>query len=526
MYDYVIVGGGSAGCVLASRLSEDPSVKVCLLEAGKPDGSFLIHMPAGVAAMLPTKINNWAFQTVPQAGLNGRKGYQPRGKTLGGSSSINAMIYIRGHRADYDRWAEEGAEGWSYREVLPYFLKAENNERGADDYHGTGGPLNVADLRSPNPVARTFLDAAAQVQLPRTDDFNGASQEGVGPYQVTQIEGQRCSAARAYLTPVLDRPNLDVVTGAHATRILFEGRRAVGVAYRQGREAKEARANREVVLSSGAFQSPQLLLLSGVGPAAELKRHGIEVLPGVGRNLQDHIDYVTAYKSSSHDLFGLSPAGAVRLVKAIGEYRREKRGLLTTNFAETGGFLKSRPDLPLPDLQLHFCVGIVDDHNRKFHGGHGYSCHVCLLRPKSRGHVGLAGPDPLAAPLIDPNFLAEAEDLEGMVRGFKVMRQILEAPAFAPIRGRELYTAQVRDDDGIRAAIRARADTVYHPVGTCRMGRADDDMAVVDARLKVRGLDGLRVADASVMPSIIGGNTNAPTIMIGERAAAFIRAAA
>jgi len=526
-FDYVIVGAGSAGCVLARRLSDDPNTRVCLLEAGKPDKSFLIHVPVGVAAILPTTMSNWAFETAPQPGLNNRRGYQPRGKTLGGSSSINAMVYIRGHSSDYDRWAELGNAGWSYADVLPYFKKSQNQERGDDDYHGTGGPLNVADLRSPNPIGKTFVDAAEQLQLPRNDDFNGAEQEGIGPYQVTQINGERCSAAKAYLTPVLDRPNLTVVTEAQATRILFDGKRAVGIAFKQQGQDRDVRANREVLLSGGALQSPHLLLLSGIGPGDELKRQGIDVvhdLPGVGKNLQDHIDHVLTYTTHSRDAFGMTLPGIGRILGSIGTYRREGRGMLTSNFAEAGGFLKSDPSQTIPDLQLHFVVGIVDDHSRKRHFKHGYSCHVCLLRPKSRGHVGLQSADPTAPPLIDPNFLAEDSDMDAMVNGFKLVRRILQAPAFDSLRGKELYTADVHSDDEIRDDIRNRADTVYHPVGTCKMG--NDPMAVVDSELKVSGLDGLRVVDASIMPTLIGGNTNAPTIMIGEKAADMIKAAA
>lgn len=431
LYDYVIVGGGSAGCVLANRLSADPAIRVCLLEAGKADTSPVLHIPAGTALTLPGRYHNWAFQTEPQLGLNGRRGYQPRGKVLGGSSAINAMIYIRGHPSDYDHWAALGNEGWSYREVLPYFLKAENNERGAGPYHGVGGPLNVADLRSPQPVTLAFLEAAVQAGFPRTDDFNGPQMEGVGLYQVTQVNGERCSVAKAYLNPVRGRGNLTVLTRANATRILFQGRRAVGVEYRQGGKTHIVSVRREVLLSAGALQS---LLLSGVGPRRELERHGIPIvheLPGVGENLQDHIDYVACYRSKSKELFGFSPSGAVQLLRAWREYRRQRTGLLTTNYAEAGGFLRTDPALELPDVQLHFVIGIVDDHSRKLHFGHGYSCHVCVLRPRSRGRVALHGPDPLAPPLIDPNYFGEEEDLETLLRGYKLMRQIMEAPASA-----------------------------------------------------------------------------------------------
>lgn len=525
MYDYIIIGGGSAGCVLANRLSADPAIKVCLLEAGGPDKSLLIHIPAGTAAILPTRYNNWAFQTEPQPGLGGRRGYVPRGKTLGGSSSINAMIYMRGHRSDYDHWAALGNEGWSYADVLPYFKRSEHNERGADEYHGVGGPLNVADLRSPYAASHAFVEAGAQAGFLRTPDFNGAQQEGVGLYQVTQKNGERCSAAKAFLTPVLQRPNLTVITQAYATRILFQGKRAVGVTYHKGGKTHELQVGREVLLSAGALQSPQLLMLSGVGPRDELNRHGIPVvheLPGVGHNLQDHIDYVMCFRSESKELIGFSLAGGVRLLRAIGEYRRQRTGLLTTNYAEAGGFLKTNESLEAPDVQLHFVVGIVDDHSRKMHLGHGYSCHVCVLRPKSRGRLRLRSADPLAAPSIDPNFFGDEEDLAVMVRGYKLMREIMNAPALAGYRGKDIYTANARSDEEIRQAVRARADTVYHPVGTCRMG--SDPMAVVDHQLRVHGLTGVRVVDASIMPTVIGGNTNAPVIMIGEKAADMILA--
>jgi len=527
LVDYIIVGGGSAGCVLASRLSEDPDVRVTLLEAGGTDDNVLLKCPAGVATILPTRVKNWAFRTVPQRGLNGRCGYQPRGRVLGGSSSINAMIYMRGQREDYDAWAAQGCAGWSWNEVLPYFLRAENHEAGANEWHATGGPLNVARLRSPNPVGRAFLAAASEIGLPKNDDFNGPVQEGIGEYEVTQTNGERCSAARAYLAPALGRPNLEVLTGAHATRVVFEGRKAVGVAFRHQGRSRELGARREVVLAGGTFASPQLLLLSGVGPAAELRALGIEVvhdLPGVGRNLHDHIDFVFVIKSPSTVPLGLSLAGGMKLLRGIGEWRRSRTGMLTTNYAEAGGFLRSDPSVSRPDLQLFFVIGIVDDHNRALHLGHGYSCHVCVLRPKSRGSVRLASADPFAAPLIDPNFLAAEDDLETLVRGYKMTKRILEAQAFAPYRGRELYTARARTDDEIRAVIRARADTVYHPAGTCRMG--GDENAVVDPTLRVRGLEGLRVADASIMPTLVSGNTNAPTIMIGEKAADLIRASA
>ncbi len=523
-FDYVIAGGGSAGCVLAGRLSEDPAVRVCLLEAGGTGDSWVVNTPAAVIMMVPLPLNNWAFKTVPQPGLNNRRGYQPRGRTLGGSSAINAMVYIRGHRSDYDRWASLGNAGWSYADVLPYFKRSENNETLGGEYHGSGGPLNVAMLRSGNPFQEIFIEAARQAGFARNDDFNGAEQEGVGVYQVTQKGGERWSAARAYVQPHLQRPNLKVVTGARAKRVVLENRRATGVEFVLGSEVQTVKAKSEVIVCAGALQSPQLLMLSGIGDGAQLKKSGIEVahhLPGVGRNLRDHVDYVFSFKSKSLDLFGTSVGGGARLMKEIGRYRRERRGMITTNYAEAGGFLKTQPGLPAPDVQLHFVVGVVDDHARALHLGHGYSLHACLLRPKSSGSVTLASANPFDAPAIDPAFYAEPDDLEAMVRAFKLTRRILDAPPLAAARTRDMFTADVRSDDDIRATLRARSDTIYHPVGTCRMGV--DDMAVVDPQLRVRGVEGLRVVDASVMPDLIGGNTNAPTIMIAEKASDMIR---
>ena len=527
-FDVLIIGGGSAGCALAGRLSEDPRLSVALVEAGGRGDSALITTPAAVIAMLPTRINNWAFETVPQPGLNGRRGYQPRGRTLGGTSAINAMVYVRGHASDYDHWAALGNAGWSYAEVLPYFKRAECNTRGADDYHGDAGPLAVADLRTDNPFHDIFRRAAEEAGFTLNPDFNGAQQEGLGVYQATQINGERCSAARAYLQPWLGtRANLHVLTQTRAQRVLFEGRRAVGAEVLRGGRRETLRARREVVLAAGAFHSPQLLMVSGIGDGEALQRLGIEVrhhLPGVGRNLQDHIDFIFGHTIDSLDLFGFSPRGIVRALRELVRYRRGRRGMLTSNYAECGGFLKLSPDSPAPDIQLHFVLGIVDDHARKLHLAHGISCHVCLLRPASRGAVTLASTDASDPPLIDPAFYTEPVDLERMVEGFKLTRRLLEAPSLARLYQSDLFTADVHSDAQIREVLRNRGDTVYHPVGTCRMGNDNDALAVVDAQLRVHGVEALRVVDASIMPTIVGGNTNAPAIMIGEKAADLIKA--
>ena len=536
MFDYIIVGGGSAGSVLAGRLSEDPAIRVALIEAGPPDRSVLIHCPAGLAVIAKFEMNGWGYNTTPQPGLNGRRGYQPRGKVLGGSSSINAMIYARGHAADYDGWAAQGNPGWSYADVLPYFKRAEHNERGADTLHGQGGPLNVMDLRSPNPFLASFIEAGQQAGQRHNTDFNGAEQEGVGAYQVTHKNGERFSAAKAYLTPHLQRSNLQVITNALTTRVVMDADgpapRAVGVEYRSngGRgpmQTLRLKPGGEVVLSAGAFGSPQLLMLSGLGPAAHLREHGIDPvldLPGVGANLHDHVDVVIVVNAPKvKALLGLTPGGLWKAVRGIFEWRRQRSGMLTTNFAEAGGFIKSSPDEAIPDLQLHFVVGKLVDHGRKSVLGNGYSCHVCLLRPKSRGSLRLASADPQVAPLIDPAFLQDPDDTARLVRGFKVMRELLQQPALTRHGGSESATSALAQSDAqIEQFVRNHADTIYHPVGTCRMGPGPND--VVDARLRVHGVAGLRVVDASVMPAVVGGNTNAPVIMMAEKAVDMMRA--
>ena len=523
--DFIVVGGGSSGCALAARLSEDAGNTVALLEAGGNGDSWMIKAPAAVVLMVPKKINNWAFDTVPQAGLNGRIGYQPRGKVLGGSSAINAMVYIRGQRADYDHWAELGNPGWSFQDVLPYFIKSERNHEIHNELHGNDGPLSVSRLQTDNPFQRYYLEAARQAGYPLNEDFNGPTQEGLGIYQVTQENGERWSAFRGYLQPHLGRTNLRVETGALTQRILFEGRRAVGVEYRQNGQLRTLLARREVLLCAGALQSPQLLQLSGVGNGADLQKLGIEVvhnLPGVGKNLHDHPDFIFGYKSDDINLLGLSLKGGLHLLRQIQRYRRESRGLITSNFAEGGGFLKTRPELADPNIQLHFVIALVDDHARTLHLGHGLSCHVCLLHPKSRGTVKLKDNKAETAPLIDPAFLSHPDDIEELVAGYKMTDRLMKTPALSHFITSDPFTANVKTDDDIRAVLRQRVDTVYHPVGSCKMG--SDPLAVVDASLKVHGLAGLRVVDASIMPRIVGGNTNAPAIMIAEKAADLIKA--
>ncbi len=526
-FDYIIAGGGSAGCVMASRLSEDPAVSVCLIEAGGNGRGILVRAPALVATMISgrPKLNNWAFRTVPQPELNNRRGYQPRGKALGGSSAINAMLYVRGHAKDYDEWADLGCEGWDWASVRPWFRRAENNARGGGDVHGADGPLQVADQSAPRAISHAFIEAAGQQQIRATDDFNGAHQEGAGLYQVTQFHegaqrGERCSAAAAYLSDaVLARRNLTVMTRTHARRIVLESQRATGLEVRRMGKILTLKARQEVIVSSGAFGSPHLLMVSGIGRRDDLAAHGIDCLhdlPGVGQNLQDHLDYVISYKSKRPDVVGLGPRGLGQMAKAGLRWRRDGTGMFATPFSEGGAFLRSAPDLDRPDLQLHFVVGIVDDHMRKIHVSYGYSCHVCVLRPHSRGTVGLNSADPFAAPRIDPQYLKDPRDLELLKKGARKMESILNAPPLDPWRGKKLYPHD-GSDAALEADIRRRADTIYHPVGTCKMGL--DDMAVVDLAGRVHGLDGLRVVDASIMPRLIGGNTNAPTIMIAEKIA-------
>ena len=521
-FDIVVIGGGSAGSAVAGRLAR-AGKSVCLLEAGGRNTGSKITMPGMLA--IPNPASNYMFETVPQKGLNGRQGYQPRGKGLGGSSAINAMIYIRGNKWDYDNWAKLGCNGWAYDDVLPYFKKSERNVRGADTYHGDEGPLWVSDQKYLNPGSYAFVEAAAQLQLPRNDDFNDDSQEGFGIYQVTQKDGERWSASRAYVEPLRKSHYLDVRIGVTVQKIEIENGRATGVTYAAGDRSRTVTARGGVVLSAGAFNSPQILMLSGIGPGTHLKEHGIEPLvdkAAVGSDLQDHIDYVSSWKTESKDFIGNSLSGTVKMAKAILQHRRSKTGVMTTPYAEAGGFWKVMDDAPAPDVQWHFVPAMLEDHGRTSVKGHGFSLHACVLRPESRGTVRLDSRNADEAPRIDPNFLADERDMAVLRKGVRLSHRIAESPSLAKYDPEDRYPIDIDDDAQLDELIRNRADTVYHPVGTCRMG--SDDAAVVDTKLKSRDVEGLWVADASIMPRLVSGNTNAPSIMIGERCADFVKA--
>jgi choline dehydrogenase len=512
MYDYVIVGAGSAGAVLAARLSEDPAVSVAVIEAGPADSADEIHIPAAFGALFKSEWD-WDLDTEPEPQLGGRRAYLPRGRMLGGSSSMNAMIYIRGNRADYDAWAASGAEGWSYDDVLPYFQRAEDNERGKDAYHGAGGPVRVAESRSQHALAGAFVDAAEQAGYARNEDFNGATQLGVGRYQVTQRDGMRCSTSVAYLHPAMTRPNLTVITGALAQKVLFEGDRAVGVEISRGGEIETVRAEREVVLSGGTYGSAHLLLLSGVGPADELAPFQIEVvrdLP-VGENLQDHYMALINYRTDTESLMtAMSPANLALL-------QQQGRGPLTSNIGEAGGFFETRDGLEGPDVQFHVAPVLFHEEGLGAPVAHGFAFGPCVLHPASVGKLMLRSAAPTTAPRIVHNYLAADEDRRSIVAGLRIALDIASRAALAEHITADFIAPESDSDEDLLAFARRYGQTLYHPTSTCAIG------SVVDSRLRVLGLQGLRVVDASVMPTVVRGNTNAPTIMIAEKAADLIR---
>ncbi|MEO8114192.1 MAG: choline dehydrogenase, partial [Phenylobacterium sp.] len=500
-----------------------------LLEAGGKDSSLMIKMPAGVGGLIGQQgPYNWGFWTEPEPNLDNRKLWWPRGKGWGGSSSINGMIYIRGHARDYDQWRQMGLPGWGYADVLPYFKRSESFEGGADAWHGGEGPLRVSKASSPNPIYSASIEAGAQAGYPLTKDFNGYQQEGFGPYQLTIHNGQRWSAARGYLHPVLGRPNLTCLTGARTTRILVENGRAVGVEIVEGKNpARAVYADAEVLLSAGTVQSPHILQLSGIGDSEELGQHGVKTiheLKGVGANLQDHLDATLSWECPQPITIYSMRKGLIKTLSVGLSYMLFGKGIGRQNFLESGAFLRSRPDLDRPDLQIHTVLAIMQDHGKVQVDKDGFTFHVCQLRPESRGKVGLKSADPLADPAIFANYLSAEEDRRAMREGVKMMRDVAAQSALDPYRGAEYAPGkEVRTDAEIDAWIRRAAETIYHPVGTCRMGAVGDPMAVVDAELKVQGIAGLRVIDASVMPTLVGGNTNAPTIMIAEKIADAIR---
>ncbi|MFN2258684.1 MAG: choline dehydrogenase [Parasphingopyxis sp.] len=527
-FDYVIVGAGSAGCVLANRLSADGRNTVCLIEAGKAKASMLVKMPAGVGQLLKApNPYNWFFHTEPQKHLDNRKLYWPRGKGLGGSSAINGMIYIRGHASDYDQWRQTGLAGWSYDDVLPYFRKSENYEEGADDYHGGEGPLKVTNSAMEGPVYRSFVAAGTSAGYPETDDFNGERQEGMGPYQRTISGGERSSVARSYLGPeVQARDNLKIIATGLVSRITVDGRRATGVEIAGGRHSGSIGARREVILCAGAVQSPQLLMLSGIGDPTELQRHGIGVVhasPEIGKNLQDHLDVIVVHEMTKpYSAFSAQKGLKKLLVAADFAFRRKGAG--TDNFLQAGAFLKSREGLERPDIQLHLVNAIMIDHGMTEIRKDGFTVHACQLRPQSRGTITLRSDDPFDPPRIDPNYLDSEEDRRVMREAVRMTRRICAQDALADFRGPEIMPGPgIESDEEIDAYVRKTGETIYHPVGTVRMGA--DESAPLDGELRLRGMAGLRVVDASVMPTLIGGNTNAPTIMIAEKAADMIAGA-
>ena len=524
-YDYIVVGAGSAGCVLAARLSEDPSTRVLLLEAGGRDSNLWIHVPVGYFKTMHNPATDWCYRTEPEPSLNGRSLDWPRGKVLGGSSSINGLLYVRGQSQDFDHWRQLGNAGWSFDDVLPYFIRAEDQQRGANEWHGTGGPLAVSDMRTRRDVCDAFIAGAEEIGIPRNDDINGAEQEGAGYFQLTTRNGRRWSTATGYLRPARRRPNLSVVTRAHVHRVRIDARRAVGVRYAVGAQMNEARARAEVLLCAGAIGSPQILQLSGVGPARLLRDNGIEPVldaPGVGENLQDHLQLRAVYKCTRptlndevNNLFRKTLIGV--------EYIVRRTGPISMGASQVYAFARTRAELETPDIQFHFQPLSADKPGDGLHRYSAFTSSVTQLRPESRGRIRIKDPDPYAYPAIEPNYLATAGDRAVAVAGLRMTRAIAGSRAMRPFVEEELLPGSDADtDEELLEAARSIAQTIYHPVGTCAMGQGPE--AVVDDRLRVRGVGGLRVVDASVMPTITSGNTNAPTIMIAEKAADMIRA--
>ena len=527
-WDYVIIGAGSAGCVLANRLSAEGRHSVLLLEAGPPDRYPWIHVPIGYAKTMFNPVYNWCFKTEPEPQMNGREVYWPSGKTLGGSSAINGLIYIRGHRADYDGWAQQGNPGWSYADVLPYFRRLEHNVRGESEFHGIGGPIWASDILAKHELVEALIAAGGELGIPANPDFNGATQEGVGYYQLTTRRGFRCSTATAYLRPARHRPNLRIETNAQATRIDFDGRRAVGVSYRrEGREVAAA-ARREVILAAGALQSPQLLQLSGVGPAPLLQQYGIPVvhaLPGVGENLQDHLQARVIFRCTKPITTNDVLKSRLRTLAMGARYVLTRTGQMAIGINQGGMFARTDPALDRPDVQFHLATLSSDMAGSPVHTFSGFTLSVCQLRPRSRGHVRIKSPDPLAAPAMQPNYLSAPDDRATIVRGVKLARKLAGTRALAPyVSGEYRPGPDATTDEQILAFVRDKGATIFHPVGTCKLGPVADPLAVVDARLRVHGIEGLRVVDCSVMPTLVSGNTNAPVIMIAEKAADLVLA--
>ncbi len=525
-FDYLVVGAGSAGCVLAGRLSEDPATRVLLLEAGPPDRSLWIHLPIGYGKTMWSNTYNWRFQTDPDPNMNGRRIYWPRGKTLGGSSAINGLIYIRGQREDYDHWAALGNTGWGYRDVLPYFIKSEGNQRGSNPFHGGDGPLKVSDIGAPHELIEAFIGGASQIGIPRTNDFNGNRQEGAGYYQLTTSNGWRCSTATAYLKVARKRPNLRIETQAFAAGVDFEGQRAVGVRYRQGGVMKTARCTGEVLLCAGSIQSPQLLQLSGIGPRALLEKHGIPVVvdaPGVGENLQDHLQIRLSFECTRpittndqlNSLFGRLKLGLQWLLF--------RSGPLAVGINQGGCFMRALPDeAQTPDIQFHVSTLSADMAGGKVHPYSGFTMSICQLRPESRGHIRIRSSDPFEPPEMQPNYLSTELDRRTVIAGMKAARAIAASEAMQPYVLREVKPGPLETTDAqLLAFCRDNGATIFHPTGTCRMGV--DPLAVVDTRLRVNGVTGLRVVDCSVMPTLVSGNTNAPAVMLAEKAVDMVR---